>query len=215
MKTIDIFDSFATLPLGTWLDILAVNADEGRDEIDKQVGTIALLTGRTERDILHLPLTEYQALARRADFLGQVPERLPRAANSFKAGPFLLCPELDIRKITAAQYVDFRTFAPQGEKALVELLSVALVPKGASYNDGSYDIVEVQDAIRNDITVEQALSLCAFFLTRLAGLIHSTRTSLSRLASKEKNKEKGEAMRQRLAELEATQKRLLQTLGVG
>lgn len=210
-----IIDSFAALPVGTWLQILAVNEDASRDEVEKQVATIALLANLSERQVLALPLAEYGALARKADFLCVVPERIPRAANSYKAGAYTLRPALDLRKITAAQYIDFQNFAPHGEKALVEILSVALVPEGASYNDGSYDIADVQDAIRNDITVEQALALTSFFMNRLAGLIRSTRISLSRLARSGKDKEKTAAIREKLTELQKAVATLLQTDGAG
>jgi hypothetical protein len=216
MKTArNTITSFATLPVGTWLEILKVNEDPARDDFDKQAGTIALLNGLTERQVLALPVPEYRELARQAEFLGVIPERIPRAASSYKVDGYTLTTALDMRKITAAQYIDFQTFLPEGEKRLVELLSVALVPKGETYNDGSYDIAEVQRAIRNDLTVEQALSLIAFFMNRLAGLIRSTKTSLSRLTRKEKDKEKAAAMKARMDELQRTTENLLRIAGAG
>ena len=208
MATNSIIDSFAALPVGVWLDILSVNADPARDEVDKQAGTIALLTGMTEREVLNLPIAEYSALARKADFLGVAPARLPRAARSYKCGDWTLRAQMDLRKITAAQYIDFQTFAPEGDKRLVELLSVALIPDGKEYNDG-YDIAEVQAAIREHLSVEQALSLTAFFLTKFAALIKTTRNSLSRMARTERNKERREAIRERMAEMTAAWENLL------
>lgn len=214
METPYIIDSFAALPVGTWLQILDVQDDPAREDVDKQVGTIALLTGRSERDILNLPLAEYTRLARKADFLGVAPSRLPRVARTYQAGEFKLHPAINLQKITAAQYIDFQTFAPEGDKRLVELLSIALVPDGAGYNDGSYDIEAVKDAIRADITVEQALSLTAFFLTKYASLIRSTRISLSRLAKTERNPERREAVKERLTEMERALDNLM-NIGAG
>lgn len=214
METPYIIDSFAALPVGTWLQILDVQDDPAREDVDKQVGTIALLTGRSERDILNLPLAEYTRLARKADFLGVAPSRLPRVARTYQAGEFKLHPAINLQKITAAQYIDFQTFAPEGDKRLVELLSIALVPEGAGYNDGSYDIEAVKDAIRADITVEQALSLTAFFLTKFASLIRSTRISLSRLTKTERNPERREAVKERLTEMERALE-VLMNVGVG
>lgn len=202
METPYIIDSFAALPVGTWLQILALQEDTAREDIDKQVGTIALLTGRTERDILNLPLAEYSHFSSKAAFLAEAPARLPRVARTYRAGTYILRPALDLQKITAAQYIDFQTFAPEGDKRLVELLSIALVPEGAGYNDGSYDIDAVKDAIREYITVAQALSLTAFFLTRYASLMRRMRISLSRLVKTEKDKEKKEALTEKLAEME-------------
>lgn len=214
METLYIIDSFAALPVGTWLQILDVQDDPAREDVDKQVGTIALLTGRSERDILNLPIAEYTRLARKADFLGVAPSRLPRVARTYQAGAFKLHPAINLQKITAAQYIDFQTFAPEGDKRLVELLSIALVPDGAGYNDGSYDIEAVKDAIRADITVEQALSLTAFFLTKYASLIRSTRISLSRLAKTERNPERRGALTERLTEMERALDNLM-NIGAG
>ena len=197
-----IIDNFAALPLGVWLDILAVNADESREEVDKQVATLHLLTGMPERDILNLPIYEYSELARKADFLGVAPVRYARTARKYTLGGFTLIPTSDLRKITAAQYIDFQTFAPGGDKNLVEILSVFLVPEGKDYNDG-YDVLEVQDAIRAELSVEQAVALCAFFLSKYAALIKGTTTSLFRLMKREKDKVKRERIAAKIAELKA------------
>lgn len=186
-----IIDSYARLPMGTYLDIQAVNADETREDVDKQVGIIALLTNKSEREILTMPLADYRELAAAAEFLGEQPRIPHRIADAYVCGDFKLKPTRDLTKITTAQYIDFQTFAPEGEAKAVELLSVFLVPEGLAYNDG-YDIAEVQAAIRANLTVLDALALTAFFLRRYAALIKATETSLSRRIRKERNKAKRE-----------------------
>lgn len=210
--TMTIIDSFAALPLGTYLDILAIDADEARDEVDRQVAVLALLTGASEREILNLPIAEYSELARKADFLGTKPAIPSRIASSYVCGPFRLKPTADFRKVTAAQYIDFQTFAPEGDARFVELLSVFLVPEGKAYNDG-YDVLEVQDAIRADLTVLDALALSAFFLTRFAASIRATETSLYRLVRKERNPQKRARMEAQLERLQAAKASL--TAGAG
>ena len=186
-----IIDSYARLPMGTYLDIQAVNADETREDVDKQVGIIALLTNKSEREILTMPIADYRELAAAAEFLGEQPRIPHRIADAYVCGDFKLKPTRDLTKITTAQYIDFQTFAPEGEAKAVELLSVFLVPEGLAYNDG-YDIAEVQAAIRANLTVLDALALTAFFLRRYAALIKATETSLSRRIRKERNKAKRE-----------------------
>lgn len=162
-----MIDNYADLPLGDWLAIQRVVREEGGEDIDKQARVIAILSGSDPRDVLALPLGEYADMARKADFLTRPAEQIRRrVAKSYKAGKYDLALTDDIRKITAAQFIDFRTFADKGEDGLVPILSVFLVPKGKRYNDG-YDITEVQDAIRNDLTVEDAFTLSAFFLSRM------------------------------------------------
>ena len=207
-------DNYRDLPLGVYLDILDANSDESRDEVEKQAATLALLSGMTEKAVLDLPIADYTALVRKASFIYHPMPRIPRAARSYKAGAFTLRAQTDLRKITAAQYIDFKTFAPEGDARLVELLSVILIPDGCSYNDG-YDIAEVQDAIRENISVEQAVSLAAFFLTRFAALIRSTRTSLSRLEKRERNPERKARVKEQMARLTAETEALLTGLGAG
>lgn len=207
-----IIDSFAALPLGLYLDILAVNADEARDEVDRQVATLALLTNTSEREILNLPIPEYSELAAAARFLGEQPAIPSRIAASYVCGPFRLKPTADFRRITAAQYIDFQTFAPEGDARFVELLSVFLVPEGKDYNDG-YDVLEVQAAIRADLSVLDALALSAFFLTRFARSIRATETSLCRLVKKERNPKRRAKMEEQLARLQAAKASL--TAGAG
>lgn len=87
-----------------------------------------------------------------------------------------------------------------------------LVPEGKAYNDG-YDVLEVQDAIRADLTVLDALALSAFFLTRFAASIRATETSLYRLVRKERNPQKRARMEAQLERLQAAKASL--TAGAG
>lgn len=207
-----IIDSYARLPMGTYYDIQAVNADETREDVDKQVGIIALLTNKSEREILTMPLADYSELAAAAEFLGEQPRIPHRIADAYVCGDFKLKPTRDLTKITTAQYIDFQTFAPEGEAKAVELLSVFLVPEGRAYNDG-YDIADVQAAIRSNLTVLDALALTAFFLRRYAALIKATETSLSRRIRKERNKAKREKIETAMERLRRA--RSLLTAGAG
>ena len=72
-QQIQMIDTFAALPVGTWLDILAAQEDPARDPVDRQVEILSLLTGLPEKRILALPITEYSDLARRAEFLATAP----------------------------------------------------------------------------------------------------------------------------------------------
>ena len=192
--------SYKELPVGLWLDIRKIQ-EETHDPVDARVAIVAILTGKTEREILNAPLSESSEWFARAEFLETPDPDIPsRIAASYKAGPFDLVPTTDLRKITTAQYIDFQNFAPEGERKLVELLSVFLIPKGLDYNEG-YDIAEVQQAIREDLSVLDTLALSAFFLNKYAALIRRSRSSLARLEKKEKNPAMKEAIRRRLEKL--------------
>ena len=184
---IPCIDNYRDLPLGVYAEI--IKANDIPDEVERQVKVISLLTGLTERELLNLPLVDYSDLAVKSNFLTKPIARIARPNTKYRCGKFTLIPTADLRKITAAQYIDFQTFAPDGEKKMVEILSCFLLPEGMRYNDG-YDIIEVQNAIREDLSVQDAVFLSAFFLRKYAALIKATQTSLVKTMRKERNKEK-------------------------
>lgn len=169
--------TYETCPLGIYQDIERISKDKDREDIDKQVAILALLSGKTEREILNLPLPDYHLIAVQSEFLGRPAPKAKRPLDKYHLGKFDLVPVLDLRKLTTAQYIDFQAYAPQGDAALVELLSVLLVPEGCAYGDG-YDTREVQQAIRDELPVSAAISLSAFFFASWLTLTEDTLGSL-------------------------------------
>lgn len=158
-----IIDNYRKLPVGKYLEIVELCETE-MDEVDRRVRIVGILTGLTEDEVLNLPLTQFSEYCAAARFLDeQCPENLiPAVSRSYPVGGFVLVPVTDMRKITTAQYIDFQTFSKDKEKYLVEMLSCFLVPRGCDYNDG-YDITDVHDAIRDEMSVAEVLALLAFF----------------------------------------------------
>lgn len=163
--------SYRNLPIGKYIEISAIAKDESLEEIDRQVKVVAILNDMAEEDVLNLPIDEFSDLSKNIAFLGaEIKDDYSKIADSYKIEDFELIPVKDISKITTAQYIDFKSFAKSPESSMVEILSCFLVPRGMKYNQG-YDIVEVQRAIRNNLSVYDTLSLSAFFLRRLTTLI--------------------------------------------
>lgn len=205
--------SYSQLPLGLFLDIRALQEDEALDPIDLRVAVVAALTGKTEREVLDAPIAESSEWFAAASFLEHDADVPKRIADAYQLGEWELIPTTDLRKITTAQYIDFQAFAPGGEKTLPQLLSVFLVPKGRAYNDG-YDVAPVQQAIRDQLPVSDVLALSAFFLTKYARLIKTSRSFLGRILKQERDPRKKARIRTRLATLE-TLVETLQTAGDG
>ncbi len=159
-----MIESFRELLIGRYMDILAITGDRNLEELDKQVKVLSVLSGLGEEEILDLPLPEYKSMVARMRFLEKAPEDVhSTVAKSYAIGGFELVPVTDFRKMTAAQYIDFQTFTADGvEKRYVEILSCFMVPKGKSYCK-DYDVTDVHNAIRENLTVTDTLSLYAFF----------------------------------------------------
>lgn len=206
----DIIDNYNKLNLGRYLEIQAVSKDESLEEIDKQVQIISILTGVAEDEILHLPIGEYKELVAKAAFLSPDTISYKQVARKYLVGGFELIPVTDFRKLETAQYIDFQTYAPDLDKYMVEFLSVILVPKGHRYNEG-YDILEVQRAIREEMSVTDGVSVAAFFLTWCRKSIKDSLNYSRQEAMGIKDKE----MRERILQKIQEQETLLETSGVG
>ena len=160
----DIIDSFNKLSLGKYAEIQAIAGDESLEDIDRTVRIISVLTGASEDDILHLPIAEFTLLSAKSKFLSAEGFQARQIARKYIVGKWELIPVTDYRKLETCQYIDFKTYAPDMDKRMVELLSVILVPKGHRYNEG-YDILELQKAIRDDMSVTDGVTVVSFFLT--------------------------------------------------
>ena len=206
----DIIDSYNKLSLGKYMEIQEVSRNESLEDIDKQVQILSILTGVAEEEILHLPIQDYKELVVKSGFLDPENINYHPVAKKYILGKFELIPCRDFRKIETCQYIDFQTYAPELDKYLVEFLSVILVPKGHRYNEG-YDILEVQKAIREEMSVSDGVSLAGFFLTWCRKSIRDSLNFSRQEAMGIKDKTKREAILQKIQE----QEKLLAKSGVG
>ena len=197
---IKIIDNYRNLPVGKWLEILELSKDENVDALEQQVKTIAILTGLTEDEVLDLPIVEYRELASKTMFLEKEYDGKLQIAKSYGLNGMELIPVKDFNKITTAQYVDYQTFSKEGDMYLVQTLSTLLVPKGKKYNDG-YDMDAVQQAIRDNLSVADVLSLYAFFLTKWVKSIKDSQTYLDKEIKKIPNKLMREKLMKQVQEM--------------
>lgn len=185
-----MIDNYNDLSIGKYQDIMVLLDGKELDELQMQTSLISILSDEDEDDILNLPLSEYNKRVQGTAFLLEAPKK-KAMATQYKVSDMVLEVCVDLKSITAAQYIDYQTFIKEPEKYLVELLSVFLIPKGYKYNDG-YDIVEVQRLIRDNISIVDALSMSAFFLTLSQGLIKGMLTCLTSKLKKMKKKSKNQ-----------------------
>lgn len=197
---IKIIDNYRNLPVGKWLEILELSRDENVDALEQQVKTIAILTGLTDDEVLDLPIMEYKSLASKTMFLEKDYDGKLQIAKSYGLNGMELIPVKDFSKITTAQYVDYQTFSKEGDMYLVQTLSTLLVPKGKKYNDG-YDMEAVQQAIRDNLSVADVVSLYAFFLAKWVKSIKDSQTYLDKEIKKIPNKLMREKLMKQVQEM--------------
>lgn len=102
------------------------------------------------------------------------------------------CTVTDMDSMTFSQYIDFQNFSKDANEHLIDLLAVAIVPKGAKYNDNSYDLNELKENLAK-LPITVALSIVRFFQVRsldslMRSLIYSTETRDLKLKDKLKVK---------------------------
>lgn len=199
-----IIDNYRKLPIGKYNEIVKLCETE-MNELDRKVRIVGILTGLTDDEVLALPLTDFTECCAKAKFIDlPCPENLiPSVSKSYPVGGFNLVPVTDMRKVTTAQYIDFLSFSKDKEHNIVEMLSCFLVPKGMDYNEG-YDILDVHNAIKEEMSVAEVLALLAFFFGSWTRSINSTLSSSERMARRVKDKEKRQMIMERIAELRST-----------
>lgn len=207
-----MIDSYKSLPIGDYQEILALCKDDGLEELDRQVKILSILTRIGEDELLDLPIQEFKVMTSRMGFLERdLPTEVTRLAESYRIGGFDLVPVIDMRKISTAQYIDFQSFHQAGfEEHFVEILSCILIPKGRKYNQ-DYDIIEVQDAIRRDLNVHDGASIYAFFMFSCRESIKDILT----FSLQETKKIKDKAKKEKIQEQIRRQMRRLVTSGDG
>lgn len=192
--------NFNELPIGKYLEILSISKDENLEELDKQIKIISILNDLTEDEILDLPLPDYKDMVIASRFLAEIPKDIKVSADEIHVGDWHLIATKDLTKLTTSQYVDFQTFSKDPEKYFVEILSCFLVPKGFKYCK-DYSVAELQETLRWNLSVIDALALSAFFLTQLKDLILNSQSSLKEMI-KDLPKEQREKIMSSLRSLE-------------
>lgn len=173
-----MIDSYDKLTLRKWGELAALDRRTFDDDLSRQVAVLAVLAGKSEREILSLPLPDYAALAPSADFLFTEPKPSGIARGGLRTlrlGTWELVPTTDLRKLTTAQYVDFQTMIA-ADASIEALLSCFLVPKGHTYCEG-YEVGELHALLADTLTVPDALALKAFFLRKCAASMRAILTS--------------------------------------
>ena len=213
-----MIQSYKELTINKYLEIRQILKDDG-GELNIQSRIIACLNDMDVDDVLNLSLTKYNELVVKSAFLmdkpkldGRVPSRLNINGKEFDVTK-------DIKKLTAAQYIDYQTWTSQDDqdRYLANVLACFIVPKGCMYNDG-YDVVEVAEWIGENLSILDGLNICFFFRKKYLKSIELTVTylelTMKRMARKEKNQETKEKLKE-LSEKITEYRRLLQQNGDG
>lgn len=150
------------MPLGIYKKVLAL-----KDEEDADLAIVSLLSGRSEDELLHIPLPEYLALKDGSGFIFYTPEGAP-VRDSYRIGGKVYKPT-PIRKLITAQYIDIKEWLKVSDRDITaEVLAAFLVPEGKEYLE-DYDY---EDAVADmeQMPTTDAAGLRGFYFRELARL---------------------------------------------
>lgn len=207
------------MPIATYGKILDILQDNSRGWIDKEVAMISILANKTPDEVDNMLTVELRGLTSQLGFLTEKAETV-EVRKEYKVGDFTLVPEKKISKIKAGQFISFQEFAKvyhdnnNDVNVIPLLLSCFLIPKGKKFAEG-YDVEDVQEAIAEHLSIVDALSLTAFFLTSIK---QSQATILRYLEwrlrlSRAKTKEQKMAKKMQIAKLQALRRSVLSGVG--
>ena len=141
------------------------------DEIERLTGVISVLSGVDEDEIADMPIAEIAKIGQKLDFLNSFDFNKNATYKSLVIDGETLV--LSTKNMTVAQFVDFQATWSAETKDLARIISICYVPKGKTYNK-DYDIEELIEKIRNNISIDKANSIAFFLLKRFAKLTNST-----------------------------------------
>lgn len=173
---------------------------KGMEEIDMQVTMIAILNDMTEDEVLMLPLTEYSKLAAQTAFLQNPPMPSRRTPNKIKINGREYVLVKDISEMSTGQYIDYNQYLTSGDidKFLPYILSCFLIPKGKKYGD--YNIDDIVNEIKDNLSVEEALGISNFFMKRFRNSTEAMVLYLDWKMKRMQKKTKDETMKTKMEE---------------
>ena len=164
------YKSIADLPISKYLYLQKVlsnrSADDNTDDTDLNVQMLSIFTDIPEEDIYNSSLFDIgiamnelrSALEQPMPQPNKMPKTLKLNGTTYKVTD-------DVAGFTVAQYIDFQQFITN-DSMIAELLATFILPKGAKYNDGSYDIDKQIADFKEHLTIQTAVSLRFFFLKK-------------------------------------------------
>ena len=191
-----MIDSYDKLPLGVYEKCLECQGDE--NEVTLEV--LALLSGHTVDELMTMPIDDYFAIKAQGAFLLYQPVA-GKVQDRYDCGQFKLKPVKGVKDITTAQFIDFQEWSKVPGRHTAEQLACFLTPEGREYGEG-YDQEDVIQAVRDHLSVADAITLDAFFFYASLKSMHASLASLERrLTPRERLTSQARRMRQALRAL--------------
>lgn len=195
------YKSIGDLPINKYLELQRVlsnrSADDNTDDTDLNVQMLSIFTDIPEEEIYNSSLFDIGLVM--SDLRNCLEQPMPepnKMPKTLKLNGITYKVTDDVAGFTVAQYIDFQQFITN-DSMIAELLATFILPKGAKYNDGSYDIDKQIADFKEHLTIQTAVSLRFFFLK---SLLTSTTATLQSLQEQMMRKQMKAQIRQIMKE---------------
>ena len=162
------------IKLSQFIDIYDVIQDSSIDDIDKSIRIFSLLSGLSIDDVESMTLSAWSEQQEKIKWVMNLPEAgIPK---SFKLGGYLWKPVLDIRQITAGDYITSVELTKNPENIIInipQLAALYLTPHKGLFKRKADLSYEQRVNILKEASVAQIYPLTLFFCKVLIGLMES------------------------------------------
>ena len=166
--------TYYDLTIDKYLEIKEV-LENATDDLSTEVSLLAVLNECTEDDLLDMPLDEFKRKLADLNFLSQPLNPKPQCPKTITIGKEVFESVRDVKQFTAGQYIDYQNLIKSEDfySIIPNLLACFFIPKGKDYGK-DYDIMEVAEKIKKNISIGFALDVCFFFQMQSIRSINST-----------------------------------------
>lgn len=160
-----MIDSYDKLTLGIYRELLAIEKTE--DDVSYGIKILSALSDYSEDELMDMPMDEFQSLMAKTSFLNKPMQKLDwkHLGKTITINGKKYNIIKDARKMTAGQYIDYKSYMKDADKfieMLPYILTVFIIPEGCKYNDG-YDVEDLAKELNDNLDLKTALSITDFF----------------------------------------------------
>ena len=168
-------------------------------DLDRSIEIYAILSDNKDeaRDkLLNMPIDELGKELSKVQFIiNKYKSKIPDTEYTIDGNKYTV--QLNLKSMTAAQYIDFQNFYKDYEKNFKYIFLCFLIPKGKKYGE-DYDVMELADSLYDKIPITIVTDIMIFFCRLLRGLTIATLISSIRELKKMLKKEKDQVKKYRL-----------------
>ena len=157
------------ISLRQYNDIKQIFLEPNFSEEDRIILLINTLFGV---DALKLKTSELNSYVSQLKFLNSAPPKM-KLRDKYKLGQNTYVLKKDLKDFKVCQWIDFQNFLKNGADTdnFANLLSVFFLPENQEEYGENYNIEEVRQDINNYLSIADANSIAAFFLTYQKALL--------------------------------------------